>query len=46
MYDINEYEIDTDMTDVFSKVSSFYSKDGVSYESKFCNFVINKIEKG
>jgi len=37
---LNEFENDTEMTDIFTKVSSFYSKDNITYEKKFCSFVV------
>jgi hypothetical protein len=40
-YDLNNIEVDVEMTDVFSKVSSFYSKDGgQTFEPKLCHFHI------
>jgi hypothetical protein len=41
--ELNEYEIDADLTEVFTKVSSFYSKDNVTYEGKYCNIVIKSL---
>lgn len=38
--ELNEYEIDSEMEDVMSKVSSFYSKDNVTYQPKLCNFAV------
>ena len=37
---MNEFETDTEMTDILTKVSSFYSKDNVIFEKKFCNFLV------
>lgn len=42
--DLNEYEIDTEMNDVMSKVSSFYTKDQVTFQPKLCNFIIVRPE--
>jgi len=44
-YDLNEFEVDAEMNDSFTKVSSFYSKDQVTYEPKFCNFIVNRVDK-
>lgn len=44
--DLNEFEIDADMSDVMSKVSSFYSRDNVAFDKKFCNFIIMKLGDG
>ena len=35
---INNIEHEVQCTDVFKKVSSFYSKDGISWEPKMCEF--------
>ena len=34
------------MKDSFSKVSSFYSKDQVTYEPKLCNFIVSRLDHG
>jgi len=31
------------MNQIFNKVSSFYSKDNVTFEKKFCTIIVNKI---
>ena len=41
--ELNEYEEDADMNHVFNKVSSFYSKDHITFEKKMCTVIINKI---
>ena len=40
--DLNYIEVDCDLNDVFTKVSSFYkaSKDAPSFEPKKCEFLI------
>jgi len=43
--ELNEFEVDADLEDVMSKVSSFYSKDHVTYEKKMCNFCIVKVDE-
>ena len=43
---MNEYEIDAELTEVFTKVSSFYSKDSTIYEGKFCSILLKNMEKG
>lgn len=44
VYELNEIEHDTDMTDIFTKVSSFYSKDNITFEKKMCNFGIMMVD--
>lgn len=46
MIELNEYEVDTEMEDIMTKVSSFYSKDHVNFEKKVCNFIVMKITDG
>ena len=49
--DFNQYTLEHDMGDVFTKVSSFYSKDGLDHISSFwekkdCQFIIDKVDGG
>lgn len=44
--ELNEFELDSDLEEVMSKVSSFYSKDTITYEKKDCNFIVMKLGEG
>jgi hypothetical protein len=43
---LNEIEVDADLEDIMSKVSSFYSKDNITFEKKMCNFIVMKVGDG
>ena len=38
--ELNEFEPDHDMKDIFTKVSSFYTRDTVTWEPKMCNIMV------
>lgn len=46
IFDLNELEVDATLNEVFSKVSSFYTKDeGATYEKKTGSLILKEISK-
>ena len=43
--ELNDIVPDHEMNDVFSKVSSFYSKNNGKYEKKVCNFILKNVHE-